>query len=97
MSVLVNLEIPVNEERLEVFFDFLQNTLIETRAYEGCLGLNTYHEIGSSTVLLIEEWEKIENQESYMDWRTETGMVEAMSRFLDGELVIKKYKQKKDV
>jgi hypothetical protein len=46
---------------------------------------------------LIEEWEKIENQESYMDWRTETGMVEAMSGFLDGELVIKKYKQKKDV
>ena len=54
MSVLVNLEIPVKEERLEEFFDFLQNTLIETRAYEGCLGLNTYHEIGSSTVLLIE-------------------------------------------
>ena len=97
MSVLVNLEIPVKEERLEEFFDFLQNTLIETRAYEGCLGLNTYHEIGSSTVLLIEEWEKIENQESYMDWRTETGMVEAMSGFLDGDLVIKKYKLKKDV
>jgi len=58
MSVLVNLEIPVKEERLEDFFDFLQNALIETRAYEGCLGLNTYHEIGSSTVLLIEEWEK---------------------------------------
>ena len=43
MSVLVNLEIPVKEERLEEFFDFLQNALIETRAYEGCLGLNTYH------------------------------------------------------
>ena len=97
MSVLVNLEIPVKEERLEDFFDFLQNALIETRAYEGCLGLNTYHEIGSSTVLLIEEWEKIENQESYMDWRTETGMVESMYGFLDGELVIKKYKLKKDV
>ena len=29
MSVLVNLEIPVKEERLEEFFDFLQNVLIE--------------------------------------------------------------------
>ena len=28
MSVLVNLEIPVKEERLEEFFDFLQNTVI---------------------------------------------------------------------
>jgi quinol monooxygenase YgiN len=51
----------------------------------------------NSTVLLIEEWEKIENQEAYLEWRTETGMVEAMSEFLDGELIIKKYFPKKDV
>jgi hypothetical protein len=32
-----------------------------------------------------------------LEWRTETGMVEAMSEFLDGELIIKKYFPKKDV
>jgi quinol monooxygenase YgiN len=97
MSVLVNLEIPVKNERIEDFFNYLSDVLVDTRAYKGCIRLETYHEIEKSTVLLIEEWEKIEYQEAYMHWRTETGLVEALSEFLDGELIIKKYFPKKDV
>ena len=97
MSVLVNLEIPVKKERIEDFFNYLRDILVDTSAYEGCIRLETYHDMENSKVLLIEEWEKIENQESYMQWRTETGLVEALEEFLDGELVIKKYYPKKDV
>jgi len=97
VSVLVNLEIPVKKERIEDFFNYLRDILVDTRAYEGCIRLETYHDMENSKVLLIEEWEKIENQESYMQWRTETGLVEALEEFLDGELVIKKYFPKKDV
>ena len=32
-----------------------------------------------------------------MNWRIETGLVEALSEFLEGELVVKKYLPKKDV
>ena len=97
MSVLVNLEIPVKKDRIEDFFDYLRDILVDTRAYEGCIRLDTYHEMENSKVLLIEEWEKIENQESYMQWRIETGLVEALTEFLDGELIIKKYYPKRDV
>ena len=97
MSVLVNLEIPVEKERIEDFFNYLRDILVDTRAYEGCIRLETYHDMENSKVLLIEEWEKIENQESYMQWRTETGLVEALEEFLDGELIIKKYYPKRDV
>ncbi|MEC8019484.1 MAG: antibiotic biosynthesis monooxygenase family protein [Pseudomonadota bacterium] len=97
MSVLVNLEIPVKKERIEDFFDYLRDILVDTRAYEGCIRLDTYHEMENSKVLLIEEWDKIENQESYMQWRIETGLVEALTEFLDGELIIKKYYPKRDV
>ena len=97
MSVLVNLEIPVKKERIEDFFDYLRDILVDTRAYEGCIRLDTYHEMENSKVLLIEEWEKIENQESYMQWRIETGLVEALTEFLDGELIIKKYYPKRDI
>ena len=97
MSVLVNLEIPVKKERIEDFFNYLRDILVDTRAYEGCIRLETYHDMENSKVLLIEEWEKIENQESYMKWRTETGLVEALEEFLDGELIIKKYSPKRDV
>ena len=97
MTVLVNLEIPVKKERIEDFFNYLRDILVDTRAYEGCIRLETYHEMENSKVLLIEEWEKIENQESYMQWRNETGLVEALEEFIDGELIIKKYYPKKDV
>tara|TARA_B100000161_G_scaffold43968_2_gene27362 strand:+ start:2150 stop:2443 length:294 start_codon:yes stop_codon:yes gene_type:complete len=97
VSVLVNLEIPVKKERIEDFFDYLRDILVDTRAYEGCIRLDTYHEMENSKVLLVEEWEKIENQESYMQWRIETGLVEALTEFLDGELIIKKYYPKRDV
>ena len=97
MSVLVNLEIPVKKDRIEDFFDYLRDILVDTRAYEGCIRLDTYHEMENSKVLLVEEWEKIENQESYMQWRIETGLVEALTEFLDGELIIKKYYPKRDV
>ena len=97
MSVLVNLEIPVKKERIEDFFDYLRDILVDTRAYEAGIRLDTYHEMENSKVLLIEEWEKIENQESYMQWRIETGLVEALTEFLDGELIIKKYYPKRDV
>ena len=97
MSVLVNLEIPVKKERIEDFFDYLRDILVDTRAYKGCIRLETYHEMENSKVLLIEECEKIENQESYMQWRNETGLVEALKEFIDGELIIKKYYPKKDV
>ena len=97
MSILVNLEIPVKKERIEDFFNYLRDILVDTRAYEGCIRLETYHDMENSKVLLIEEWEKIENQESYMQWRTETGLVEALEEFLDGELIIKKYYPKRDV
>tara|TARA_Y100001936_G_scaffold19487_1_gene16507 strand:- start:985 stop:1278 length:294 start_codon:yes stop_codon:yes gene_type:complete len=97
VSVLVNLEIPVKKERIEDFFNYLRDVLVDTRAYEGCIRLETYHDMENSKVLLIEEWEKIENQESYMQWRTETGLVEALEEFLDGELIIKKYYPKRDV
>ena len=79
------------------FFNYLRDILVDTRAYEGCIRLETYHDMENSKVLLIEEWEKIENQESYMQWRTETGLVEALEEFLDGELIIKKYSPKRDV
>ena len=97
MSVLVILEIPVKKERIEDFFDYLRDNLVDTRSYKGCIRLETYHEMENSKVLLIEEWEKIENQESYMQWRNETGLVEALEEFIDGELIIKKYYPKRDV
>ena len=86
MSVMVTLEIPVHEEKLEGFLDVLREALKETRAYEGCQDVETFVEMETGNVMLVELWETAEHQQAYLNWRIETGLTEALSDFLAGEL-----------
>lgn len=76
---------------------FMKEALSDTRAYDGCISVKTYLHEESSTVLLIEEWESAEKQGLYLQWRFETGLVEALNEYLSGQLVIKQYLPKEDV
>ena len=86
MSVMGTLEIPVHEEKLEGFLDVLREALKETRAYEGCQDVGTFVEMETGNVMLVELWETAEHQQAYLNWRIETGLTEALSDFLAGEL-----------
>ena len=86
MSVMVTLEIPVRKEKLEGFLDVLREALKETRVYEGCQKVETFVEMETGNVVLVELWETAEHQQAYLDWRIETGLTEALSDFLAGEL-----------
>ena len=86
MSVMVTLEIPVHKEKLEGFLDVLREALKETRSYEGCQDVETFVEIDTGNVMLVELWETAEHQQAYLNWRIETGLTEALSDFLAGEL-----------
>ena len=86
MSVMVTLEIPVHKEKLEGFLDVLREALKETRAYEGCQDVETFVEMETGNVMLVELWETAEHQQAYLNWRIETGLTEALSDFLAGEL-----------
>ena len=50
MTVLVNLVFPIKPEKLNSFFSMMSETLKETRAFDGCISVKTYHEEGSSNV-----------------------------------------------
>ena len=86
MSVMVTLEIPAHKEKLEGFLDLLREALKETRAYEGCQKVETFVEMETGNVVLVELWETAEHQQAYLNWRIETGLTEAFSDFLAGEL-----------
>ena len=86
MSVMVTLEIPVHKEKLEGFLDVLREALKETRVYEGCQKVETFVEMETGNVVLVELWETAEHQQAYLNWRIETGLTEALSEFLAGAL-----------
>ena len=86
MSVLVTLKFPVQPVKLEDFLVLLKEALKETRVYNGCETVQTFVERGTSAVFLVETWESAEHQQNYMGWRIETGLIDALDPYLDGEI-----------
>ena len=97
MGVMVTLEIPVIEDKLESFLDVLRETLKETRVYEGCQKVEVFVEQETSSVVLVELWDSAKHQQAYLSWRIETGLVEALSEFLAGELLPRTFTIRSDV
>ena len=97
MSVMVTLEIPVHKEKLEGFLYVLREALKETRVYEGCQNVETFVEMDTGSVVLVELWETAEHQQAYLNWRIETGLTEALSDFLAGELKPRTFAIRDDV
>ena len=48
-------------------------------------------------MVLVEEWDSAEDQQAYMAWRVETGLIEAVAPFMQGELVTRTYDIKSEV
>ena len=91
MSIMVSLEFPMKDGQQAGFLETLGGALPDTRAYEGCIKVETFAEEGGSSVILIEEWETKKHQETYFQWRVDTGMVDAIGAFVSGPPIIKYY------
>ena len=97
MSVMVTLEMPVKPDMLDDYLNILKEALVETRAYKGCKSVTTLVDQENSSVVLVEEWDSVEDQQAYITWRTETGLIDAVSPFMQGELVTRTYDLKTEI
>jgi quinol monooxygenase YgiN len=97
MSVMVTLELPAKPECLSEFLDVMREALIDTRAYQGCEKVETFVEESTGKVLLVELWETAGHQQTYMAWRMETGLMDAIGGFLSGAPVARTFSIKSDV
>lgn len=89
MSHTTLVEFPCAPGKGAEFLAMLLPALADTRAYEGCEGVETYTDQDNpDLVLLWEKWAARSNQEAYIAWRVETGMLEAFGPFLAGEVRI---------
>ncbi len=82
MSVMVLLDFDVKDGRIEEFLGILEETLPDTRAYEGCLFLKACVYEDQNKICLVEEWETKAHQQKYFEWRVSTGLTEAITPYV---------------
>jgi len=97
MSVMVILKMPVKPDMLEDYLNILKGALVETRDYKGCRSVTTLVDQETSSVVLVEEWDSVEDQQAYMAWRVETVLIDAIAPFMQGELVTRTYDLKTEI
>lgn len=73
MAVLVTVEFKLKPEAVETMVTAMQQALPETRAFKGCQEVKTYLDEANHIMLLVEFWDRAEDQEAYLAWRQETG------------------------
>ena len=84
MKNLVIDSFPAKEGMLENLKQSMKEALPDTRNFDGCISVDTYIEDSTNTIHLIEDWESLEHQSKYLNWRVETGLLAALDPILDG-------------
>jgi quinol monooxygenase YgiN len=83
MSILATAEFFVKPEKVEEFLGLLKGALPDTRSFKGCEHLETYvNQDDPGHVFLIESWSTRSDNESYLEWRIETGMMDVLTPYV---------------
>ena len=83
MSTVVLLEIQVKPEAVDEMKALLKKILPDTRAYEGCQGLDLYGNLDDTgNLVFYERWDSRQHYEKYLAWRTETGVADQLVAML---------------
>ena len=84
MKNLVIVSFPAKADMLETLKEAMRSALPDTRSYDGCISVDTYIEESTNTIHLIEDWETIDHQAKYLNWRIETGLLTDLDPILEG-------------
>ena len=91
-TTVVLLEIQVKPECVDEVKAFFKEVLPDTRAYEGCQGVDVYGNLDeSANIVLYERWDSRDHYQRYLKWRTDTGVFDKMGAKLAGPPSIRYY------
>ena len=91
MSIMITVEFPLHDGKQSDLLAFLAEALSDTRAFDGCISVETYAEQDGSSILLVEEWESKEHQEAYIEWVASTGRLDTLALMLSADPIFKSY------
>ncbi|MEU2349570.1 antibiotic biosynthesis monooxygenase family protein [Modestobacter sp. NPDC049651] len=70
MAITALLELDLDPEQLDDALGVLRETLVATRAFPGCLGLEVLQDTDDPAhVVVVEQWESLERDDAYRAWR----------------------------
>ena len=84
MKTLVIAEFPAKKGKFEELEATLREALVDTRAFDGCISIQTYLHPETETFTLIEDWETPEHYARYLAWRMENGLGNLLDELLVG-------------
>src|SRR5687768_9070175 len=90
MSIIVTVEFPTQPGKTEDLKVALKGALPDTRTYDGCEKVIATTDLDTpTTITLVEKWASRPQYETYLQWRMDTGLIDAIGPFLAGPPVIK--------
>ncbi len=85
MSILVSLEGQVKSDKISDMKSSLAQILPDTRSYDGCQGIDAQFNVDDpGKMVIVEQWESRGHHEKYLQWRTETGVMDKLGSMLTG-------------
>ncbi len=92
MAVTVILETTAKPGGGDELLAFFGSILADTRAYAGCIGIETLRNMETpDEIVVVERWQTADDHGKYMGWRTETGVVDTLVGMLAGPPVVRRY------
>lgn len=78
MSVIVVLEADIKEGKMDTLLALLSRYLPETRKSKGFINISILTEQSKNHTLFYEEWQTKADYEAYLQWRTDTGVMDSL-------------------
>ena len=92
MAVRVILDVRAKPGTGNELVAFFRSILPETRAYEGCFGVDTLQNSNDAdNVVLVEVWDSRERYEEYLVWQRERGVRDRLMEALAEPPVIRHF------
>jgi quinol monooxygenase YgiN len=89
MSAIVVLEADIRDGKKDLLLQLLSKYLPETRRYKGFIDITIHIEQKKNQLLFYQKWESFEDYESYLQWRTETGVMKTLGETLNSPPLIR--------
>lgn len=83
MSVTVLLDLKAAPGSVDKLKQLFVEILPDTRAYDGCEGLDVHlNQDDGDNLVIVERWQSRQHYEKYFAWRQETGLIDRLGPLL---------------
>ena len=83
MKNVVIADFKVKADKVQDMADVFKEALVVTRDFDGSLGIDVYYEDKTKTYTLIEDWDSLDQYETYLQWRIDTGIADLLNPILE--------------